>query len=411
MGPHDLLLGLLSPAGRVDPYPYYRDLIERWPVLPITRERLLVTGYQECVDVLVNPRLYPVPDRHCADRLWPAWRTFPSTDLLYRSLLFRNAPDNQPARRLLARFFGPGEVARMRPMITRHAEAGTAPFGTAHAVVDAARTFTTIPNGVMGELLGLPRHDEEMLAGWVNSFLERNELHPPDKALAVADEAATRLVEHLDATAGGDAPLVRTLAGHGRLGAGDLMSNLVFLLGAGTVTTGSLLGTGVRRLAACNDLLPRLREDDALLRSFVQETLRYDPPIQYGVRVAAEDTELAGVPLPRDSVVLVSFGALGRDPARFADPDVFVADRFDTPEPAVRDVLSFGLGAHRCAGAELALVTSEIAFRHLAARVDAITEAGMPERQARAVTRSYTELAVEVVPVDRSFPEGATTVR
>ncbi|WP_434444100.1 cytochrome P450 [Lentzea sp. E54] len=397
-GPHDLLLGLLSPAGRVDPYPYYGDLMAHWPVLPITSQRLLVTGYQECADVLVNPRLFPVPDRHCADRLWPAWHTFPSTDLLYRSVLFRNAPDNQPARRLLSRFFAPVEVQRMRPMITRYAENGTASFGEGHGVVDVTRSFTTIPNAVMGELLGLRRNDDEVVADWIDSFLERNELHPPDKALAQADEAATQLVGHILGMADGQAPLVRALMGHGEVDAGDLVSNLVFLLGAGTVTTGSLLGSGVRRLAASNDLLPRLRQDDELLRSFVLETLRHDPPIQYGVRVAAQDTELAGVPVPRDSVVLVSFGALGRDPARFTDPDVFVADRFLKPESEPRDVLSFGLGAHRCAGAELALVTSEIAFRQLALRVDAMAETGEPQRQARAVTRRYTRLTVEVSP-------------
>ncbi len=400
--PHDVLLRLLSVSGRVDPYSHYRDVAARWPVLPISRQRQLVTGYRECVEVLINPRLFPVPDRHCADRLWPAWHTLPSTDLLYRSVLFRNAPDNQPARRLLSRFFAPEQVQRMRPMITRHAETGTAPFGERQGVVDAARSFTTIPNAVMGELLGLPRHEDNFLADWIDSFLERNELHPPDKPLADTDEAATQLVRHVMGTVlsetGGETSLVRTLTGHGHVDGKDLISNLVFLLGAGTVTTGSLLGSGVHQLAARNDLLPALREDDELLRSFVLEVLRHDPPIQYGVRVAARDTELAGVPIPRDSVVLVCFGALGRDPAKFVDPDAFVPDRFLTPGSQPRDVLSFGLGAHRCVGAELALVTSEIAFRQLASRVDAITEVGEPQRQARAVTRRYTRLTVEVRP-------------
>ncbi|MEV6029309.1 cytochrome P450 [Streptomyces sp. NPDC052036] len=406
--PHDILLRLLSLEGRVDPYPHYRDLIERWPVLPITPGRLLVTGYQECADVLVNPKLFPVPDPHYANRLWPTWHTFPSTDLLYRSLLFRNAPHNQPARRLIARFFAPGQVQRMRPMITRHAEVGTAPFGgegredREDGVVDATRSFTTIPHAVMGELLGLPPHDSGQVAAWIDGFLERNELHPPDKPLTDADEAAERLVDYVMDTVLMEAPdrtpLVQTLMGHDEADYRDLVGNLVFLLGAGTVTTGSLLGSGVRQLAVDNGLLPCLREDDALLRSFVQETLRYDPPIQYGVRVAAQDTKLGGIPVARDSVVLVCFGALGRDPDRFAHPDVFAADRFLAPETEPRDILSFGLGAHRCAGAVLALITAEAAFRQLALRVDAIAEAGPPRRQARAVIRRYTRLAVEVTP-------------
>ncbi|MCP2204782.1 cytochrome P450, partial [Lentzea flava] len=288
--PHDVLLRLLSPEGRVAPYRHYRELIEHWPVLPITRQRLLVTGYRECADVLMNPRRFRVPDHHYADRLWPSWRTFPSAELLYRSLLFRNAPDNQPARRLIAQFFAPDHVERMRPMITRHADAGTTPFSEGDGVVDAARSFTTIPNSVMGELLGLPRHDGERVAGWLDRFLERNEMHSPDKALVDADEASSHLVDHIMRTIlarpGSEAPLVSSLREHSQINERDLVSNLVFLLGAGTVTTGSLLGSGIRQLAAHNDLLPRLRHDNALLRSFVQETLRYDPPVQYGIRVA-----------------------------------------------------------------------------------------------------------------------------
>ncbi|MEV5646232.1 cytochrome P450 [Streptomyces flaveolus] len=399
---HDIMLRLLSPDGRVDPYPHYRGLIERWPVLQITPGRLLVTGYQESADILVNPKLFPVPNSHYADRLWPTWHTFPSTDLLYRSLLFRNAPHNQPTRRLVARFFVPAQVQRMRPMITRHATAGTAPFGEKHSVVDASRSFTTIPHSVMGELLGLPPQDNGQVADWIDGFLERNELHPPDKPLAEADTAADRLVDYVLKTVLAETadrtPLVQTLTEHGEAGPRDLISNLVFLLGAGTVTTGSLLGSGVHQLAADNTLLPRLREDDALLRSFVQETLRYDPPIQYGVRVAAQDTELGGIPVARDSVMLVCFGALGRDPGRFANPDVFAADRFLTAETEPRDILSFGLGSHRCAGAELALATGEAAFRQLALRADAIAETSSPRRQARAVIRRYTRLTVEVTP-------------
>ena len=52
----------------------------------------------------------------------------------------------------------------------------------------------------MGELLGLPRHDVERVTGWLDRFLERNEMHPPDKALADAEEASAHLVEHITNT-------------------------------------------------------------------------------------------------------------------------------------------------------------------------------------------------------------------
>ncbi|MFL4907596.1 cytochrome P450 [Streptomyces sp. MMS24-I2-30] len=400
--PEDVvLLRLFGPEGRRDPYPFYGELLERAPVLPVGGKRAVVMGFRESADVLLNTRLFKVPDRDYADRSWPGWQEHPSTALLYRSLLFLNPPDNQPVRRLLSRSFHPGRVTLMRPMIERQAAAHVAALVADGSSADAAYSFTALPNSVMGELLGIPHDDMEQLAGWLDMFLERNELHSPDKPLRQADDAALRLAAYvreklLCAPAADGASLVGSLAQLGALDERDLVSNLVFVLGAGTVTTSSLLGSGLLHLARDNTLLRRLRDDDALLTSFVLETLRHDPPVQYGARVAVEDTELGGLRIPRDSLVLVCLGALGRDPRRFPNPDTFVADRFTAPAANPRDVLSFGLGTHRCAGAELALVTAEIAFRQLAQRIDTLALAGPPQRQNRMVVRKFRRLEVQL---------------
>ncbi|MFG1954560.1 cytochrome P450 [Micromonospora sp. NPDC048830] len=398
--PQDVLLRLFSPEGRANPYPFYSDLMERAPVLPIGKNRALVMGFQESVDVLLNSQLFPVPDPRYADRSWPGWQEHPSTMLLYHSLLFLNPPENQPARRLVSRFFNPRRVKLMRPMIERHVAAHIDTLVAGDGSVDATRSFTVIPNSVMGELLGIPHDDVTQLMAWLDMFLERNELHPPDKRLQGADEAASHLISYVrkncSASAAGDAGLAGLLAQDGSFDEQDIISNLVFVLSAGTVTTGSLLGSGMLQLAQDNDLLRQLRTDDALLRSFVLETLRYDPPIQYGARVAAEDTELGGLPIARDSLVLVCLGALGRDSRRFSNPSDFVADRFIAPGADPRDVLSFGLGTHRCAGAELALVTAEIAFGQLARRVEALATVSAPQRQKRTVVRRFSRLEVQV---------------
>ncbi|WP_249714227.1 cytochrome P450 [Rhizomonospora bruguierae] len=398
--PQDVLLRLFSPEGRANPYPFYRDLMARAPVLPIGKDRAIVMGFRESVDVLLHSQLFPVPDPGYADRSWPGWQVHPSTMLLYNSLLFLNPPENQPARRLVSRFFNPRRVKLMRPMIERHVAAHIDMLVASDGGVDATQSFTSIPNSVMGELLDLPHDDVKQLMAWLDMFLERNELHPPDKRLRDADEAASHLISYVrrnrSARPADDAGLAGLLTQDGSFDEQDIISNLVFVLSAGTVTTSSLLGSGMLQLAQDNDLLRQVRTDDALLRSFVLETLRHDPPIQYAARVVAKDTELGGLPIARESLILVCLGALGRDSRRFSNPSDFVADRFVAPGADPRDILSFGLGAHRCAGSELALVTAEIAFRQLARRVEALATVSTPQRQNRTVVRRFSKLEVRV---------------
>ncbi|QIZ33779.1 cytochrome P450 [Saccharopolyspora sp. ASAGF58] len=401
--PQDTLLSLFTPGGRSNPYPLYSRLLEQAPVAAIGSQHALVTGYQESSDVLLNHRLFRVPDRSYADRFWSGWRNHASAAALYRSLLFLNPPESQPVRRLVYRFFSPKRVEQMRRMIGRHAAAHVAPLIANTGSVDATQSFVNIPNTVIGELLGIPHRDMRQLAEWLDMFLERNELHPPDSRLESADDVTPQIFSYireklLEFYADDETNLVGSLAQHWKAAdEQDLISNLIFILGAGTVTTVSLLGSGLLQLAKDNALLHRLHTDDTLLKSFVLEVVRHDPPIQYGARVAAEDTELGGVHIPRDTLLLVCFGALGRDPRRFANPNNFVADRFVSGESDQNDVVSFGLGTHRCVGADLALTTGEIAFRELAQRIERLSLVSSPHRQNRSVVRKFSRLEVQTL--------------
>ena len=104
-------------------------------------------------------------------------------------------------------------------------------------------------------------------------------------------------------------------------------------------------------------------EPELLAASVVEETLRYDPPVQLTGRVARagitiEDTE------PADgAVLLLLLAATGRDPEVFADPDVFDIRR------GAREHLAFAAGPHFCLGAPLARLEATIALRALALRL------------------------------------------
>jgi cytochrome P450 len=123
---------------------------------------------------------------------------------------------------------------------------------------------------------------------------------------------------------------------------------------------------------------------------FVQEVLRYEPPIHFGIRWAVEDTEVAGIPLPRDTRVLVLLAAANRDPGQFPDPDTFDPAR-DQGQP-----MSFGLGVHYCIGALLSRIEGQLALPMLLRRFPKLALAGDPGERSSLMLRGYETLPVTV---------------
>ena len=93
----------------------------------------------------------------------------------------------------------------------------------------------------------------------------------------------------------------------------------------------------------------RVRADRSLLKGFIEETLRFESPVQGLVRQTMRDVELGGVAIPKGAVVVVRYGAANRDPARFACPH-----RFDIARRNAGGHMAFGAGTHFCPGATLA---------------------------------------------------------
>jgi cytochrome P450 len=130
----------------------------------------------------------------------------------------------------------------------------------------------------------------------------------------------------------------------------------------------SLIANAVLALLRHPGQLALLRADPGLAAGAVEETLRYDPPVQMTGRVAREGV-LAGSDAVPGSVVadgavlLLLLAATGRDPAVFADPD-----RFDIARGAANH-LAFAAGPHFCLGVPLARLEATVVLQALAARV------------------------------------------
>ena len=141
-----------------------------------------------------------------------------------------------------------------------------------------------------------------------------------------------------------------------RLTEKELLHNCIFLLNAGHETTTNLIGNGLVTLLAHPEEKQRLIDHPDLIKTAVEEMLRYESSNQLGNRMTVEPVELGGERLPPGTPVTLGIGAANRDPAQFADPE-----RFDVGRNPNRH-LAFATGAHQCAGMALARLEGAIAI-------------------------------------------------
>jgi cytochrome P450 len=135
------------------------------------------------------------------------------------------------------------------------------------------------------------------------------------------------------------------------------------LLVAGNETTTNLIGNTVHALLRHPEAAERVAADPSLVPAAIEETLRWDAPIQLVFRTVKEDVEVAGTRIPKGAIVAPLIGSANRDERRFPDPDRFDLDR----DP--QGLLSFGFGKHFCLGASLARLEARLALEALAPRL------------------------------------------
>ena len=172
----------------------------------------------------------------------------------------------------------------------------------------------------------------------------------------------------------------------------ELVAMVVQLIFAGHETTQNLLGNGMYRLLQHPQQLASLRREPDLIPAAVEEMLRYDPPITFTSRIATTDTEIDGIPLAADQLVMLNLTAGNHDPNRFREPA-----RFDVTRPDVRP-LSFGYPMHFCLGANLARLEADVAFTTLLSRYGTIAEVGESEWTSYTPLRGRQRLDLALGP-------------
>jgi cytochrome P450 len=373
----------MDPAIQAAPYPYYAALREQAPVYWMPEiEAFVVSRYRDIQNVFEHPELYSI------DLVGKAGSSMfqhaEARALLEREGFARNTklstdpPEHAGYRAIVAETFTAGRVRSLEPFVEGViAELADAlPPGEA---CDFLGDFASpLPVRVITRVLGLPESDADQIKRWSDAWVEplsyaltlERELEVARLGLELQQYLAERF-EELRRSPGDDllSDIVRGRLPDGRpLAAGDAMGLAEHVLVGGHETVTSALASGLVLLIAHPDIEAALRADPSRVRAFVEESLRLESPSQGFFRYALEDSELAGVAIPKGSMVHLRFGAANRDPEQFADPDVLRLDR-----PNIGAHMAFGQGRHHCLGAPLARLELQLAFRALLARFERIS--------------------------------------
>ncbi|QHC32137.1 cytochrome P450 family protein [Streptomyces sp. HF10] len=362
-------LGEFGDAFRRDPHPVYAMLRERGPVHRIRiphadedYETWLVVGYEEARAALADPRL--------AKDGTKIGVTFLDQELIGRDLLATDPPQHTRLRGLVTRAFTMRRVEQLRPRVQRITDElldeMLSPGRAGRADLIAALAYP-LPLTVICELLGVPEMDRTEFRKISTQVVAPTDHGSEREAIDRLGEYLTELIEDKRRSGvTGDllGDLVRTTAEDGdRLSAEELRGMAFLLLIAGHETTVNLIGNGVLALLTHPDQLAALRADMSLIDGVVEETLRWEGPVENATfRYAAEPLELGGVRIEKGEHVMVGLTAAQRDGARFPAPE-----RFDIRRDT-RGHLAFGHGLHYCLGAPLARLEGRVALSALLER-------------------------------------------
>jgi cytochrome P450 len=397
---------LLTEQGQENPYPWYARLRELAPVFySEVFGSYLLTRHDDCNEVLVSADIGKA-DATWADEHEPGWRERPTMRHLLASMLRLNPPDHSRVRGLVNRAFTERRVATLRTRIEQVADRvldNLADAGADGSPVDLQEVVAyPMTTAISGGLVGLPEADNALFRRLIGKLARVLDPDVTAAELRQADEATVEIQRHIAEVIDerrvrprddliSDLIAVREADGD-RLSAQEMQATVVLLFLGGIDSTALTIGTGVAALLAHPRQAAALRADPALAPAVVEEVIRWDSAAQVLHRWVQRDTVIGGVLLPAGSTASVLLGAANRDPARFADPDVF-----DIARSGPRS-MGFGAGIHFCIGAALARLETSVLFPRVLRRFPDLALAGTPVRRNTVAIRGFRRLPVSVRP-------------
>lgn len=335
-----------------DPYPLLARLRATEPVS--WRPELngwLVTRHDLALRVMRDAATFTVDDPR-----------FSTARVVGPSMLSLDAAEHTRHRTPFARHFRPREIEDRFAGFVR-AECARLVDGFAAAGQAELRRELAGPLSVavVADALGLDGTDTARVLAWYDAIVSTvDDISAGRSPGSAGAEAFGELRAHIEGAVGRRSLLTEAASA---LELPEVVSNAAVLMFGGIETTEGMIANILRHL---------LREpsplDRALFPAAIEESLRLEPAAAVVDRYATRDISLAGASITRGDLVTVSLTAANRDPAVFANPDVF-----DPRRPDLRKQLAFAHGPHFCLGADLARLEARIAVETVFDRLPGIT--------------------------------------
>ncbi len=367
------------------PYHAYKKLRDEAPVWrdPLTG-MYVITRFDDLRDVLLDPERFingarpRAPDSERARRMRELYET--KGWLPAPTLAGRDDPNHKEMRAMFNEAFRPKRINAMDPFVE----------ATAYKLIDVfvdegrcdwVKQFAVpLPLIVIGHQVGVPEEDIWQIKRWTDAWVQRLGMMQTEaqerwsvemeiEAQHYFQKVFERLRKEPDNTLLSEM-VNRVIPEWGRpLNDNELHAEMMAdTFVGGSETTTNAISAGVMLLIQNPQVWQRLKSDpDRHLKTFIEEVLRLEGPVQGLFRTAAQDIELHGVTIPKGAAINIRYAAANRDEREFECPEQLDLDR-DKPGRH----LAFGSGVHHCLGAPLARRELYWSFKALLDRIDAM---------------------------------------
>ncbi|QUL37414.1 cytochrome P450 [Erythrobacter sp. JK5] len=367
-----LNINLFDPELQQCPYDAYKQLRDEAPVYNIPgTDMWVVSRYDDVREVLMDPQRFPsssadsqfrasAGDMERAQKV--AARFEENGWVPAPTLNGRDDPGHKQMRAMFNQAFKPSTIKEIDPQVE----------ALAYELIDGfiedgqcewVKAFCVpLPLFIIGEQMGAKREDMWRIKRWTDAFFQRISLMlPEDRHMEMVDREIEaqhyfqpifeRLREHPDDSL--ISVLVNTVIEEwGRpLTDNELHAEMMAdTFVGGSETTTNALAAGMKLLIENKDVWQQLKSDpDKYMKTFVEEVVRLESPVQSLMRFVREETELAGVTIPAGAMINIRFAAANRDERAFECPE-----KLDLDRPRAGAHMGFGSGTHHCLGAPLA---------------------------------------------------------
>jgi len=301
--------------------------------------------------------------------------------MFQQQMIHMDPPRHTRLRASINDFFKPRTIQKLDRRIrelTREILNAVAARGECDFVTDVS---AELPLLVLAELLGVPREDRRLLFDWTNRMMGLDDPdygNPYDAQAALMElfQYAARMANERKEDPRDDlmSVLVHVRSDGRELDYMEINMMFFLMVIAGNETTRNALSGGLRALCEFPDQRRRLLGDPSLIKTAVEEIVRWHSPVMQFRRTATRDTEIAGQAIAENDKVVIYYGSANRDERAFERADEFDVGR--SPNPHV----GFGIGNHFCLGANLARAEMRIMLEEILERIPDFELAGPVEQ-------------------------------